>query len=400
MFRPIDGSITAAKGFKAAGINCGIKKTKKDLGLIFSEVEASAAAVYTENRVKAAPLLVTQEHLKKGRAQAIIINSGCANACTGLKGHEHALRMTQLVAQGLNIPTDLVLVASTGVIGRNLPMDLVEKGIQRLIPLLGSDGGDDVAEAILTTDTVPKRVAVEVQLSDSTVRIGGIAKGSGMIRPNMGTMLAFLTTDARVEEALLRRLLVSSVERSFNLITVDGDTSTNDMVVILANGMAGAHQITGDSRDYDAFCEALDFVTGELAKMIVKDGEGATKFVTVSVRGARNHEEAKRVAFAVAKSSLVKTALFGEDPNWGRIIAAVGASGVEVEERKISLAIDGLVLFEKGEKTDYAEREARRIFSNPSIKIQINLNQGTESINVYTCDLSYDYVKINAEYTT
>ncbi len=395
----ISGSVTSPRGFRAAGVSCGIKDRKRDLALICSKVPATAAAVYTANQFKAAPLWLTQRHLADGKAQAIVCNSGYANACTGERGREDALRMAQLIAQELNIAVEMVVVASTGVIGRYLPMRRIEKGIPELASLLG-DNDNGAAEAILTTDTITKKVAVEVELSDATVRIGGIAKGSGMICPNMATMLAFLTTDARIGSGLLQRLLRDSVDKSFNMVTIDGDTSTNDMVVILANGLSGGVEINEGANDRESFAAALDLVTGELAKMIAKDGEGATKLVTISIEGARSFPEAKQVAFAIANSNLVKTALFGQDPNWGRIAAAVGTSGVEVKEEKLSISIGDLMVCKNGVGADFSMREARRLLSAPEVEITINLNQGRQRAQVYTCDLSYDYVKINAKYTT
>jgi glutamate N-acetyltransferase/amino-acid N-acetyltransferase len=395
----ISGSITVPRGFEAAGVSCGIKNRKRDLALIYSEVPATAAAVYTANQFKAAPLWLTQRHLADGKAQAIVCNSGYANACTGERGKEDALRMAQLIAQELKIPPEMVVVASTGVIGRYLPIRRIEKGIPELASLLGDDD-NGAAEAILTTDTVPKKVAVAVELANSTIRIGGIAKGSGMICPNMATMLAFLTTDARIGPELLQRLLRDSVDKSFNMITIDGDTSTNDMAVILANGLSGGAEITEGSGDCVSLAAALDFVTGELAKMIAKDGEGATKLVAISVEGAGSFPEAKQVAFAVANSALVKTALFGQDPNWGRIAAAVGTSGVEVKEEKLAISIGNLMVCNNGVGADFSMRKARQLLSAPEVEITINLNQGRQQARVYTCDLSCDSVKINAKYTT
>jgi len=395
----ISGSVVSPRGFAAAGVSCGIKNRKRDLALLYSEVPATAAAVYTANRFKAAPLWLTQRHLADGRAQAIFCNSGYANACTGERGRKDALRMAQLIAHQLNISVDMVVVASTGVIGRYLPMRRIEKAVPKLVSLLGDDD-NGAAEAILTTDTVTKRIAVEVELSNSIIRIGGIAKGSGMICPNMATMLAFLTTDAKIGPELLQRLLRHSVDRSFNMITVDGDTSTNDMALILANGLSEGNEITENSDDCKSFATALDFVTTELAKMIAKDGEGATKLITVSVERARSFREAKQVALAVANSNLVKTAMFGQDPNWGRIAAALGASGAQVEERKISISIGNLVLCKNGVGADFSMGEARQLLSAPEIEINIDLNQGNQRAQVYTCDLTYEYVKINAKYST
>ena len=398
----IEGSVTAPKGFKAAGIACGIKTQAdvKDLALIYSEVPASAAATMTRNRVKGSPLKVTAEHLADGRAQAVVVNSGNANTCTGEQGVRDARRMAELTASGLGIRTEDVLVSSTGVIGRLLPMDAIEAGIRGLVPLLRPDGGDDAAQGIMTTDLAPKQIAVEVELSDGMIRIGGICKGSGMIAPNMATMLAFLTTDAQVEAGLLRRCLRDAVERSFNLMTVDGDTSTSDTVALLANGMSGCAALAEGSEDLRRFEEALGFVTAELAKKIARDGEGATKFVTIRVSGAHTFEDAKTVGKSVANSSLVKTALFGADPNWGRIVCAAGYSGAEVEPERISVSLGDVQVFHRGMGTDFDQEAARQVLLAPEITIAIDLGQGEETAEVYTCDLSYDYVKINAEYTT
>ena len=396
------GSVTSPSGFRAAGVQCGIKaKTdKRDLALIYSEVPASAAAVYTKNRVKAAPLRITKRHLGNDRAQAVVANSGNANACTGETGLQDALRTAEWVSETLKIATEDVLVASTGVIGVPLPMDRIELGVREAALKLREDGGDEAAEAIMTTDLVPKKIAVEVGLSTGKVTIGGITKGSGMIAPDMATMLAFLTTDASIEPHVLAGLLRNSVERSFNMITVDGDMSTNDTVIVLANGAADGPTLVGDNADTELFHQGLDFVAKELAQRIVRDGEGATKFVIVRVRGARAFHDAKTVAMSVANSNLVKTAVFGEDPNWGRILAAVGYSGVEVDERKIQVSVGGVPIFHDGLGAAFDRDQVRGTLQGREVLIEVDLKDGSACAEVYTCDLSYDYVRINAEYTT
>lgn len=400
-WRRIEGSVTAPKGFKAAGIHCGVKGDgKEDLALVFSERVATAAGVFTKNRIKAPPLLVTQKNLSRGQAQAIIVNSGNANACTGQQGEEDAWRMAELVASGLGIGKEKVLVASTGVIGEYLPMDKIEKGIREIIPWLDVQGASDAARAIMTTDTVSKEVAVEVELTGATIRIGGIAKGAGMVHPRLATMLSFITADVSIDGDLLFAGLKEAVDKSFNMITVDGQTSTNDLVVIMANGMGGNDRIRERGEDFRRFQEGLDQVTGELARMIVRDGEGATKFVTIAVKGTRNFEEARRAGFAIANSTLVKTALFGGDANWGRILAAVGNAEVELVEEKIELFFDGLRVISRGGAINYNPDEACEILSKKDITITIDLGAGDAEAEVYTCDLSCDYVKINAAYRT
>ncbi len=398
----IRGSVTTPKGFKAAGIRCGIKDDPdlRDLSLILSENPGNAAAVYTQNKVKAPPIFLNQKHLEDGRAQAIIANSGNANTCTGDRGFENAERTAKLTAEVLGIRSEDVLATSTGVIGVPLPMDKIEAGIKRIAQELSVDGGDAAALGIMTTDTFPKKIAVEIQLSDGLVSVGGIAKGSGMIAPNMATMHCFITTDASIESDLLGELLRKSVDRSFNCITVDGDMSTSDIVIVLANGMSGTSSLVLESDDTAKFVEALDFATLELAKMIAKDGEGATKFVTVKVEGARTFEDAKKAAKSVAESNLVKTAVFGRDPNWGRILCALGYSGVDVDERTITVKIGGISVYQNGLGVDFDHAKAVEVLSEENVCIDIDLGQGSEKIEFYTCDLTYDYVKINAEYTT
>ncbi|MFH1009463.1 MAG: bifunctional glutamate N-acetyltransferase/amino-acid acetyltransferase ArgJ [Candidatus Latescibacterota bacterium] len=390
------------KGFRAAAAAAQIKSgsTKKDVAILHSISQASAAAVFTTNKVKAAPLLVSRAHLSNGVAQAIVANSGNANACTGQAGRKDAETMCRWASEKLNLAPEDVLVASTGVIGQRLPMDRIRAGIEAACHQLGEDGGMDAAQAIMTTDTVPKTETVEIQGSAGPMRITGMCKGSGMIAPNMATMLAFLMTDAAIAPALLEQLLREAVDRSFNMITVDGDMSTNDFVALLANGAAGVPPLEAGSPDCTAFSQALDEVCLSLARQIARDGEGATKLVTISVRGARDLAEARQVGMSVANSNLVKTALFGNDPNWGRILAAVGYSGADVAEERITLAIGALKIFEHGCGLDFAKSEGIEALRRPEVEIAIDLGQGNAEATVYTCDLSYDYVKINAEYTT
>ena len=390
------------KGFRAAGAAAQIKpeSTKKDVAIVYSITPASAAAVYTTNKVKAAPLSVSRQHLADGTARAILANSGNANACTGAPGRRDAETMCRWAAEKLDLAPKDVLVASTGVIGQRLPMDRIQAGVEAACARLSEHGGMEAAQAIMTTDTVPKTETAEVKGANGTMRIAGMCKGSGMIAPNMATMLAFLMTDAAIQPALLGRLLREAVDRSFNVITVDGDMSTNDFVALLANGAAGVPALNYGSSDYAAFAEALNGVCLSLAKQIARDGEGATKSVTITVRGARHFEEAKQVGMSVANSNLVKTALFGNDPNWGRILAAVGYSGADVAEERITLSIGGLRVFERGIGLAISRSEGVEALRKPEVEIDIDLGQGKAEATVYTCDLSTDYVKINAEYTT
>ena len=397
----MENGITAPRGFKAAGISCGIKKrNKKDLALIYSEVPARAAALFTTNQIKAAPLKVSAEHIKDGKVQVIVINSGCANAATGEKGIEDAEEMTRVTAKILGIERENVLVASTGTIGTFLPMNKIAEGIKEAKGKLSQEGGDDAAQAIMTTDTVPKEVAIEFEINGKKVTIGGMAKGAGMISPNLATMLSFITTDVVISGELLKKALKSSIAKSFNMITVDGEESTNDMVVILANGLVGNEEINEENEDFRKFTSGLDEVTLKLAKMIVKDGEGATKFIEVEVKNALEWEGAKRIAFSIANSLLVKTAIFGEDANWGRIMAAIGNSGVKIEEEKIDIYLGNLKLASKGCGIKYSKEEAKKILKEKEIKIIVDLNLGEKSAKIFTCDLTPEYVKINAHYHT
>jgi len=393
-FTKIPGGVTAPQGFKAAGLACGIKESgKKDLALIFSQVPAKAAAVFTSNKIKAAPLEVSRRHLSNGVAQAIIINSGNANACTGRQGFDDALQMAQSVAEPLKISPQDVLVASTGVIGNFLPMVKIKEGVKRAIQSLTDQGSSNAAEAIMTTDTFPKEIAFEFEIEGRRVRIGGIAKGSGMIAPNMATMLAFLTTDVKIDEPFLKDCLKRAVDSSFNTITVDGQMSTNDMVAILANGMVG-------NKELGLFEEALHLVCQELAKMIVKDGEGATKFVEIVIEGAMSQDQAKGIALAIANSNLVKTAFYGEDANWGRIMAALGSSGGEIDPDKIEIFFGTERIVVQGVGIPYDQDKVSQILKSPEIQVTVNLNLGQAQARVWTTDLSPEYVKINAAYRT
>ena len=396
----IKGGITAVPGFFASGIYCGIKKIKvPDLALIFSKDPCTAAGLFTTNRVTAAPVRLTRKHIRSGRLQAIVANSGNANAATGPIGERAAREMAELTARKLGIATGMVAVASTGVIGEPPPMKALRAGIPKSATHLSPNGSRMAARAIMTTDKKIKEVAVRLKIGGRTVTLGGIAKGSGMIHPNMATMLAFLTTDIRIKPALLRKMLTSAVNRSFNMITVDGETSTNDMVLCLANGRAGNTELAESEKDRSRFQAALDSVCTKLAKRIVQDGEGATKLVEIRVRGAINDAGAKAVALRVAGSNLVKTAFFGADANWGRIMAAIGAAGVNVNPDRISLAFDHVPLVKNGVglgKT--ADRRTTRILKKRSFCLTIDLHAGTGTATAWTCDLTYDYIKINAAY--
>ncbi|MGE5173630.1 MAG: bifunctional glutamate N-acetyltransferase/amino-acid acetyltransferase ArgJ [Betaproteobacteria bacterium] len=398
--RILDTKNFSVPGYKAWGISSGIKKNeKKDLAILYSDREASVAGVFTKNRVKAAPVLLDMAKVKSGKAQVIIANSGCANACTGKRGLADARSTAEVAARELGVKPDAVLVASTGVIGEFLPMAKVSTGIATAAGLLSATGWEQAAEAILTTDIYPKLSLVQEEIGGKTVTVAGIAKGSGMLHPNMATMLCFVVTDAVLSAPLLRKALVASTEQSFHAITVDGDTSTNDMVLCMANGAAGNKRIAAGSKEFKKFQACLDAVTRTLAKQVVRDGEGATKFVEIEVRNAKNPVEAKRAAMTVAQSSLVKTALFGEDANWGRIMAALGYSGVEMDEARTDITIGKARLVEKGlGMGKAAERDASLALKQREIQIVIDLHKGRGNAVVWTCDLSYEYVKINAAY--
>ncbi len=401
MFEKINGSITTPKGFKAAGIKAGIKKSgKEDVAIIYSTVPAAAAGVFTLNTMAAAPVVVSRKVADKGQASAIVVNSGCANACTGTQGLTDAGAMAALTAELLNIQADQVFVASTGIIGVNLPMEKLNAGIKKAVAQLSEEGGVKAGQAILTTDTFPKSCAYELTLGGVSVKIAGIAKGSGMIHPNMATMLGFITTDAAISAPLLKQALTDAVNVSFNMISVDGDTSTNDMVSVLANGAAGNPLIDSMNDDYQAFAAVLKQVCTELAQLVARDGEGATKFLELTVTGAASFAEAKQAAMAIAKSPLVKTAFFGQDPNWGRIICAVGYSGAQVVPEKTTMAIGGIPIVKQGMGTSYDEQALRAVMAEHDIKVTVDLGVGEAQATVWSCDFSYEYVKINGEYHT
>jgi glutamate N-acetyltransferase/amino-acid N-acetyltransferase len=391
-------SITAPLGFRAAAVASGIKKGGLDLALLAAEWGCSAAAVFTTNRAQAAPVLVSREHLATGQARAVVVNAGCANAGTGDGGLADAREMAALVAAELGCQPSEVVVASTGVIGVPLPMDSVRSGIAHAAPCLSREGGADAARAILTTDTHPKEVVVEFPLAGETARIGAMAKGSGMIAPNMATMLAFFTTDAAVSPQLLQHALRDAVGESLNRITVDGDTSTNDMALILASGALPARAILENDRDYDAFRRALTEASRRIAALIIRDGEGATRVAEVRVEGAASTLDADRIARTVAESPLVKTALHGGDPNWGRVLAAVGRAGVDLDMSRLDLFLGDVWVAEAGRARAYDETRARAALLEDPIRIRIRLADGRESGWIWTCDLSHGYVDINAHY--
>lgn len=396
----ITGGVTAPQGFKAGGITCGIKKNQRpDLALVVSDNPAVAAGIFTTNQVQAAPVQLSKEHLRAGIARAIIVNSGNANACVGPVGINAAEAMAAAAAELLAIPAEQVLVASTGVIGVELPVTKIQAALKDK-GFIRAEGGGAAAQAIMTTDTFPKEVAVEFALGGKQVRIGGMAKGSGMIHPNMATLLGFITTDIAIDRMMLARAIRSAGDYSFNRITVDGDTSTNDSLFIMANGLAGNPEINTDGPDYQLFLEGLTEVCLNLAKMIARDGEGATKLVEVRTEGASSEAAALRIGKSVATSNLVKTALFGEDANWGRILAAAGYSGAQIDLEKIRIYLGGLLVCQNGIGVAFDEAEAKRILEQKEILIRINLGMGDAVASVWTCDLSYDYVKINGSYRT
>lgn len=393
-----DGYIV--KGFKASAASAGIRKAGGlDLALIYSEREASAAGVFTTNTVKAAPVILSQEHVRKGRARAIVANAGNANACTGRAGYLTARRTAEITARELGVEIEQVLVASTGVIGAPLNVDLISKAMPALVDTLSPTGLSAAVRAIMTTDSFSKTAQVQGVAGGKTYKIVGIAKGAGMIMPMMATMLCFVLTDLAIDSSLLKKALRSAVESTFNRITVDGDTSTNDVVFILANGLAGNGHV--DSSDFDGFERGLTQVLAELAAMVVKDGEGATKVITIHIKGAMSHEDAGRAARTVANSTLVKTAFYGQDPNWGRVMAALGRSGIEMKEDQICIWVDGVHIVDQGVGTGLTrEREAAERMKNPEFKVTVDLGLGRWEDTVLTCDLTHEYVSINAHYRT
>ncbi|NCO24227.1 MAG: bifunctional glutamate N-acetyltransferase/amino-acid acetyltransferase ArgJ [bacterium] len=399
-FQVVKEGITYPLGIKAAGINCGIRLNKKDLALIYSDKLADAVAMYTTNKFKAAPLVVTEKNLSLsgGKLKAVLINSGIANACTGEKGLKDAWETVSYVSQGLNIKKEHVAVFSTGKIGEFLPLNKIKAGVEKVISGLDYAGGEEAAEAILTTDTRKKEVAVNFVLGGKEVRIGGMAKGSGMINPHMATMLGLVTSDVSINLDLLKSALRQVVEKTFNMISVDGDTSTNDMVIVMANGLAENRMMEEKDDNYYKFYHVLYFVVEYLAKCIAKDGEGATKMIEVEVKNALSFAEAKKVAKAVINSPLVKTAIFGNDPNWGRILAAVGYCGAEVVADKVDLYLKEKIV-ENGQPLKFSRQNIHEYLgSSKEIKIVIDLKMGEENATAWGCDLTYDYVKINTKY--
>ena len=394
----IDGTIASPLGFSADGLHAGFKKKKLDFGWIVSEVPASVAGVYTTNKVIAAPLLVTKASIQKSqKLQAIVVNSGVANSCTGQQGLDAAYEMQRLTAQKLKIEPDLVGLASTGVIGEQLPMDALKNGLSQI---LVSGKADDFAEAILTTDTCTKTCVVTEEFGSDLVTMAGVAKGSGMIHPNMATMLAFITCDANISSATLQKALSQHVETTFNQITVDGDTSTNDMVLVMANGCRQNEEILPDTEEFEKFSKMLRYLMADLAKKIAKDGEGATKLIEVNVRHAKDEQSGRMIAKSVVGSSLVKTAIFGQDPNWGRILAAIGYAGADVSVDNIDIWIEGIPVMQASSPVAFDPEETSDAMAGELLTLTIDLHDGAAEAQAWGCDLSYDYVKINALYRT
>ena len=403
--KQINGGVCAAKGFSAGGVHCGIRKnkTKRDIALIWSEKRCATAAVYTKNLVKGAPLAVTKSNIADGYAQAVICNSGNANTCNA-NGIEIAQTTCALLGEALNIPAEDVVVASTGVIGQQMTIDPIKAGIPELIKALSPDGSQMAAEGIMTTDTKLKEVAFEFEMGGKTCHIGGIAKGSGMIHPNLATMLVFITTDAAISPEMLQKALSGDVQNTFNMVSVDGDTSTNDMVTVLANGMAGNETVTAEGADFDAFMAALNSVTVYLCRCIAGDGEGATKLLECKVSGASDLATAKTVAKSVICSALTKAAMFGADANWGRVLCAIGYSGADVDVDKIDVAFASkageIKVCENGAGIDFSEEKAKEILLCDEIEILVDLGMGDVKSTAWGCDLTYEYVKINGDYRT
>ena len=394
----IDGTIASPLGFSADGLHAGFKKKKLDFGWIVSEVPASVAGVYTTNKVIAAPLLVTKASIQKSqKLQAIVVNSGVANSCTGQQGLDAAYEMQRLTAQKLKIEPDLVGLASTGVIGEQLPMDTLKNGLSQI---LVSGNSEDFAEAILTTDTCTKTCVVTEEFGSDLVTMAGVAKGSGMIHPNMATMLAFITCDANISSATLQAALSQHVETTFNQITVDGDTSTNDMVLVMANGCRQNEEILPDTEEFEKFSKMLRYLMADLAKKIAKDGEGATKLIEVNVQHAKDEQSGRMIAKSVVGSSLVKTAIFGQDPNWGRILAAIGYAGADVSVDDIDIWIEGIPVMQASSPMAFDPEETSDAMAGELLTLTIDLHDGDAEAQAWGCDLSYDYVKINALYRT
>lgn len=405
-YKFIEGSVTAPKGFTAAGVCASVKpsnKTKRDVALIYCEKKCTAAAVYTKNLVKSSAILVTQNHLADGYAQAVIVNSGNANTCNA-DGVEKAEKMCSLAAAALGVDSNDVIVASTGVIGQVLPIEPIEKGVAMMKGSLSKDGGTDAAEAIMTTDTVKKEMAMEMTLGGKTVTVGGIAKGSGMIHINMGTMLSFVTTDAAISSEMLYEALKEAVEDSYNMVSVDGDTSTNDTLAIMASGLAGNPEITEKNQDYRDFVEGITEAFKQLAKKLAGDGEGATKLLICTVTGAKTKKDAVMVSKSVICSSLLKAAMFGADANWGRVLCAVGYSGADVDVTKVDVdfkSVKGeIAVCRNGAGIEFSEEKAKEILLEKEIEILVNVGDDEGKAQAYGCDLTYDYVKINGDYRT
>ena len=395
------GTVTSPEGFFAGATSAGISKKagdKQDLGILFSEAPCVAAGVFTTNRIKAAPVVLSQERLKQGRVGAVVVNSGCANACTGERGARNAAEMAKLVAEGIGVLPEDVLVASTGVIGVPLPMKRIRSGIDKVI--LSRDGGHELAKAMMTTDTFAKETAVAVRVGDNKFTIGGVAKGSGMIHPNLATLLCFLTTDAAVEKDFLKKALKKAVDISFNMISIDGDTSPNDMVLLMANGLAASEPVSPGAEPADVFEQGLEQVCVYLAKCIARDGEGASKLIEVTVSGALSLAEARSAARTIVSSSLVKAAVHGADPNWGRVMAALGRSGVEVEESKTDLYIGNIPVVKSGRPLPFSKRDIIKLLKGREVFIGLNLNLGSSNATAWGCDLSEEYVTINSRYMT
>ena len=401
----ISGGVCAAKGFKAGGVHCGIRKsrTKRDLALIYSEKECNAAAVYTNNLVKGAPIAVTRKNISDGKAQAVICNSGNANTCNS-GGEEIALQTCRILADELGIAAENIIVASTGVIGQPLNIEPIKNGIPALVNSLSQSGSASASEAIMTTDTKTKEIAVEFSAGGKPCRIGGIAKGSGMIHPDLATMLVFITTDCAISQKMLEKALKTDVKNTFNMLSIDGDTSTNDMVCVLANGLAGNTEIDCDGEDFGAFMQALNTVNVGLCRMIAGDGEGATKLLECTVSGAKTDADAKKIAKSVVSSSLLKAAMFGEDANWGRVLCAIGYSGANVNLDKVDVAFvsekGNISVCKNGRGIDFSEEKAKEVLTENEIEIVVELNDGEYSASAWGWDLTYDYVKINGDYRT
>lgn len=395
----IPSGVTAPLGYRAAGLHCGIRRSRRDLALLVSDVPAAAAGVFTTNRAAAAPVVIGRSILRAGnRVRGVIVNSGVANACTGERGLNDAFAMTAAVAAGLGVSSEEVFVASTGVIGQYLPMEKLLPGIERIVPHLSRGGGADAAQAIMTTDTYSKEYAVQFDLEGTTVRLGGMAKGSGMIAPNMATMLGFITTDLAIAPELLQKALSHANTLTFNRVSVDGDTSTNDMVLLFANGCAGNPMVESEDWRYERFVQALVHMMTVMARKIARDGEGATKLIEVDVRGAASEEEAEKIARAVAGSSLVKTAIHGADANWGRVVAAVGYADVDVDPSSIAVAFNGVPILEQGYNIVIDEERAHNALLEEEVTVTITLDRGDASACFWTCDLTKEYVHINASY--